>query len=174
MHTRFCVLKVTVVVTPTLRGSAARALGLLERIEYGAIFLPLSRALEKYVAELVEGLPYEYILSRLRRSGLISEPFGAWEYNAEPLLKKLPQIKQCNEDLQTYCYGDQLYDKISSDNALEASLLTLRSYVSGKINVKKWRNLIRHDAEQGVEALHREADFVASSSGIGIASASQG
>ena len=158
-------MKVTVVSTPKLRSSTGRVAGHLKQAGYNSLFLPFTRELERHLTELVEGLPYGYIIKQLRKSGLIPEPFGAWKYYAEPLLKALPKIKESNADLQIYCYGDQFYSEISVKNALEITILTMRASATGEIDVERWRKLLHDDLEERFQALSREADFVGRKAG---------
>lgn len=155
----------TVVATPKLRSSKVKAIEHLRKRKYDGLFLPLPRDLDGFLKDLSEGLPYTYVLSRLRASKLIPEPVGAWEYSVEPYLKVLSQIRRNNPNIKIYCYGDQLYSHFSMENAVETSLLTLRSSVTGKIDVEKWRRLVEKDMEIATDALRREADFIASHSG---------
>ena len=153
-------MSVEVVAAPEFKKWRTMAAEYLKETEPEYLLLRFSKSLEGYIVQFVEGLPYEYVIDELRRSQLVPEPMGAWEYSAEPLLKVLPHIRNANLNLEVYCYGDPFYNQESMKVLLEAASLTLRGTITGQIDTEKWRKLLKKEKGYRKEALRRETDSV--------------
>jgi len=154
-------MEVTIVVAPQLKRANARVATYLKQKKHDGLFLPFPKGLEEFVAQFVEGLPFQYLISELKRSKIAPQPLRPWALSNEPLLKVLPQLKTANERLRLYCYGDPLYgNKYSIDIAVKISALTLATSITGEVNTGEWRKVFQKDLEFRTEAIRRETDFV--------------
>lgn len=153
---------ITLVTVPRLRKSHAKLAKELERLPCDSIFLNFSRSLEEYVRNLAEGLPYDYVLAEIKKSKLVQEPFGGWEYYAEPVLKNLKHLRRMKPELAFHCYESPSYDYISAKNAEKTALMTLRTAATGKVDVSAWRSHLEEEIMLRGEAVEEEAEFIAS------------
>lgn len=152
-----------ILALPKLRVSHAKAAQKInETSHYETLFLMFPRGLEEPVKTLAEGLPYEYVISEIRRKRLIPEPFKVWEYYAEPILKMLYETKKQNPNLNIYCYGSTAYENISTETATKIAVLTLRVLATGKVDVKRWKEVLIEELKFSLEASEEEAEFVLS------------
>ncbi len=152
--------KLLIIGFPKLRKSCAKVGSWIKNIRYKALFLEFPRLLTEAVKSLSEGLPYSYVLSEVKKQGLIPEPTGSWEYYAEPILKSLSQAKQNNPNMDIYCYRDSAYEKFSNDMAVKITLLTLRSMITGKVDVKEWKKILIEELKFSFKALEEEAEYI--------------
>jgi hypothetical protein len=158
-------MKIDIFAVPKLKSAAMEVVEHLEEGGYDALFLPFSRSLEVYARELAEGAPYKYFIEELKRLKLISEPVGSWEYFSEPILRALSRIKRSSPDLEIYCYEDQLYERVSTETAVRASILALNTLITGKVNAEAWRQLLKDEINCGLEAIDKEVNFIADIAG---------
>jgi len=149
-------MSVEILAAPELKVPREKVAQHLREGKLKHVLLRFPRTMEEYAAQLREGLPYEYVMEELRKSGIIPEPTKSWEYSAEPLLRVLPQI----EETEIYCYGDPLYTQEEIKNLIEVATLSLISSITNKIDTEKWRKLFEKDKESQRFALRREADLV--------------
>ncbi|MGP3667685.1 MAG: hypothetical protein ACKD6N_05645 [Candidatus Bathyarchaeota archaeon] len=152
--------KLLIVGFPRLRKSYVKVGGWIKSIRYKALFLEFPKLLTDAVRSLGEGLPYNYVLSEVKKQGLIPEPVGSWEYYAEPILKSIPQAKQSNPNMDIYCYRSSAYEKFSADMAVKITLLTLRSIITGKVEVKEWRKILIEELKFSFKALEEEVEYI--------------
>ncbi|RLI33587.1 hypothetical protein DRO53_05150 [Candidatus Bathyarchaeota archaeon] len=153
---------ITLVSAPKLRSRSSMVAEFLEKLNYDALFLDFSREIEEYVKMLAEGLPYSYVIGEIRRQGLIPESVAnSWEYQAEPILRKLQHLKRLNPSLDIHCYGASSYEHLAAHIAVKIALLTLRSMTTRKVNPEAWRRLLEEEAKASRESLEDEADLLA-------------
>lgn len=153
-------MSVEVVVAPELKNLRAMAAEYLKETGPPHLLLRFPGTLEEYIAQLREGLPYEYVIDQLRKSELIPEPIGAWEYSAEPLLRVLPGIRITNPDSEVHCYGDLFSIQESTRILLEITSVTLTGSVTDQIDTERWRELLTKEQKHGKEAFRRETDSI--------------
>ncbi|MHC1589534.1 MAG: hypothetical protein ACXQTQ_01040 [Candidatus Hecatellaceae archaeon] len=157
------VSRITLVSAPKLRSRSSRVAELLPSLKQDALFLDFAREIEEYVRMLAEGLPYSYVISEIRRHRLIPEAVASsWEYQAEPVLRKLQKLKRLNPELDIHCYGASSYEHLSAQIAVKIALLTLRSITTMKVKPEAWRKLLEEEARVSLENLEDEADLLAS------------
>jgi len=137
---------------------------LLESSEFDVLHLNLQRDLEAIVEELVEGAPYESFLDRLLELKLISEPIRSWEYGVKPILIVVRDLKRTRPDLKVWCYRQPVFAHLSACIAEEIARMILRSSLTQKIDLKRWRNLLIDLVEASECALRDEADYITSRS----------
>jgi len=154
--------EVFILAFPKLRISHVEAAQTISKTPHDALFLMFSRNLEEPVKILAEGFPYDYVINEIKKQKLIPEPFGAWEYFAEPILKILSKIKQKNPKLNIYCYGSPIYENVSTETATKIATLTLKALATGKINVKEWKKVLLEEIKFSLDATEEEAEFVLS------------
>ncbi|MCX8175620.1 MAG: hypothetical protein N3E48_00085 [Candidatus Bathyarchaeota archaeon] len=152
--------KLLIVGFPKLRKSYVKVGSWIKSIRYKALFLEFPRLLTDAVRSLGEGLPYNYVLSEVKKQGLIPEPVGSWEYYAEPILKSIPQAKQNNPNMDIYCYRSSAYEKFSADMAVKITLLTLRSIITGKVDVREWKKILIEELRFSFKALEEEVEYI--------------
>ena len=154
---------VTLISTPKLRRSHEKTAQYLGRLKYEALFLNFSRELEEYIRLLAEGLPYSHVIAEIRRNRLIPEAVvGNWEYYAEPILKKIENLKNAKPNVSLHCYGMPAYEHISAQLSVKIALQTFRSMTTGKVDVKAWRSLLEEEVKISLEASEDEAEWVSS------------
>jgi hypothetical protein len=155
--------RITLVTAPKLRSRSSRMAELLPNLKQDALFLDFSREIEEYVKMLAEGLPYSYVMAEIKRQRLIPETVAnSWEYQAEPVLRQLQNLKRLNPELDIRCYGTSSYEHFSAQIAVKLALLTLRSITTRKVNPEAWRRLLEEEARISLESLEDEADLLAS------------
>jgi len=155
--------EICILALPKLRISHVKAAQKISSSPfYEALFLMFPRRLEELVRTLAEGLPYQYVIEEIKKQKLIPEPFGAWEYYAEPILKMLYTAKKQNPDFDIYCYGNPIYENISTETATKIATLTLKALVTGKIDVKEWEEALLEELRFSLEAFEEETEFILS------------
>ncbi|WP_309492795.1 hypothetical protein [Candidatus Hecatella orcuttiae] len=155
-------LSITLMAVPRLRKSHAKLARELERLPCDSVFLNFSRGLEEYVRELAEGLPYEYVLAEIKKSKLVQEPSGGWEYYAEPILRNLKHLRRMKPELAFHCYESPSYDYLAAKSAEKTALMTLRTAATGKVDAAAWRSHLEDEIRLREEAVEEEAEFIAS------------
>ena len=150
--------EVEILVKPPSKRAAREALEKVREASPQAILFNLPENVTDLVAELASGMiSYEEFLEEVR--GRLPEPPNAWFKGYEEILTNLYRI--VGRSLDVYCYGDPLSFKIDSEKSLQLALLTLRSMVTGRINVDEWLKILCERMAMKEAAFKREAEKVA-------------
>ncbi|MCS7097789.1 MAG: hypothetical protein NZ922_02280 [Candidatus Methanomethyliaceae archaeon] len=124
--------EIQVLLVPNLRKSYEKASLIIEESHFDMLFLNLPRNTQYAISSYCSG---KITLNELkeRLNFLPPEPTNSWIYFFEPILKVLKH--------ETYCYIESYDDfaKITS----EILVLTFRSIVTGKINLREWIELLK-------------------------------
>ena len=150
-----------VVIPSHIRRAAMRAAEHIKKLNYDILFLNFSRQLEDGIRAIAEGVPYEYVVEKLRERRLILEPIGSWEYCAKPILMSLKGILTRKPNIKIYCYRDPFVSSLYTKVAEKVMLLIFRVCSTGRIDIEAWENLIKDFLESEGDAVKREADFIA-------------
>lgn len=150
---------ITMIATPELQETRSQAARYLEKIECQSLLLPFPQGLDELVAQIGEGLPYNYVIGQLIKSDLIPPPLETWERRAKPLLEALPKIKD-GQDTQFYCYDDPFFIEFPRQILVEITALTLRTSISGNIEPERWRALLQKEQKHQEPAFLRELEFI--------------
>lgn len=155
-------MSVTIVATPELRSSNAKtAAYLTEKTELDGLFLQFPQESQDCIRQFSEGFTPEYLFYEvLKCLNSIIQPIGPWADATEPLLKALPQIKEINQKLEIYCYGDVFDQRVLSQFLEEIALLTLRGSISKNIDVEEWKQVFQKCQQSRQMTVHKEADFI--------------
>lgn len=117
--------------------------------------------MEEIVTELAaERVSYDELIDEVRRSNLIPEPQGSWEYIVRPMLETLPQLAQRFHNLTICCYGRREYEFASMKVAVRMARLTLRTAITGDVEFEKWRDLLVESLDVDRNATEKEATTI--------------
>lgn len=152
---------INILGVPTLRRSLQQASKILCQSHHEAILLKLPRSMQTRLAWLEEGLPYQEFVRDLKASGDIPEPFNAWEYYAQPILKSLPLLKQESET-RIYCYENPSYVSLSTELAVRVARLTFRAVAGSGLELEDWRKVLKEDIQISKETGIDEVDYIGS------------
>jgi hypothetical protein len=156
-------MSITVLNTPELKIFNAKAADHLARkVQCDGLFLPFPRESTEFVVRLCEGLPPNLVVPDLKKAlePILSPTVNQWENSVEPLLKALPQIKKENPKMQPYCYRDSFFTRFETGNTGELAVLALKAMMSGQIDAKEWRAIIKKDQKYRYDSLETEIDFI--------------
>lgn len=143
-----------------LRASYERAAGLLRRVEFDDLYLNIRRDLGGLIEDLALGAPYENFIEEIRRLRILRETVSPWEKTIKPILLILRGIKLKKPNLRIICYRNPDFDDLSIREAEEIALLTFRVNSIGKVDVKKWRSLIRKVIDETSTSIEDEANYI--------------
>lgn len=159
-------VSVTVLAIPDeSKVTNAKVAEFLKKVTFEGLFLGLPQQSQESVSQICEGLPFDYSLSELRKLlESVNLPIdSSWEERMTPLLKVLPHIKEANQGMEIYCYGDMSSIQIQFRLLTELTLLTLRQSISKQTvsqQLKQWLDLLKKCRQSRMEALERETDFI--------------
>jgi len=136
---------------------------LTRQTQYDGLFLPFPRESAEFIFRLCEGLPANLVVPDLKKAlePILSPIEDPWEKSVEPLLKALSQIKKGNPKMQPYCYRDSFFAHFETGNSGELAVLVLKTMMSGKIDAKEWKAVIKKDRKYRFDSLEAEIDFIA-------------
>ena len=157
-------MSIIVLNTPELKTFNAKAADHLKRkVQCDGLFLPFPRESTEFVIRLCEGLPSNLVIPDLKKTlePILSPTVSQWEKSVEPLLKALPQIKKGNPKMQPYCYRDSFFAHFETENIGELAVLMLKAMMSGGIDAKEWKTIIKKDRKYRYDSLEAEIDFIA-------------
>ena len=150
--------EVEILVKPPSRRAAREALRRIVEEEPQAVLLNLPESIEDLVAELASGImDYERFFEEV--GGRLPEPPAAWLKGYEEILKSLSKIRR---RFDVYCYGDPAAFRVSAEHSLQLALLTLRSMITGRVDVREWLRVLGEGARLWEAASEREAEKAAS------------
>lgn len=154
-------MTIRILAAPGLRTSWTKLATQLKDTPCDKLFLNFSNDLEELVEELSKDrLSYEEFIEEVREGKLVPEPVGSWAYTAEPILRSLTELRYQRPLLKIHCYRDVFYDGLSAKIAGEIAALTLRTAITGRVNVERWREIVREGVEYKRDALREEANFI--------------
>ncbi len=159
---------IDLVLSPNLRTSSMKTSHLLKDRGggYEAFLLNFPMEMEDIVMELAsENISYDELIDEVRRSNLIPEPKGSWEYIVKPILEALPQLAQRFHNLTIYCYGSQEHEFASMKVAVRLARLTLRTVIIGEVEFEMWRDILRTSLEVDKNATKKEATTILEKTG---------
>jgi len=159
---------IDLILSPNLRTSSMKTSHLLKEMGggYEVFFLNVPFEMEDIITELAtEQISYDELIGKVRRCNLIPEPEGSWEYNIRPILEVLPQIVQRFSNLTIYCYGNREQEFASMKIAVRIARLILRTIMIGKVELKKWRDILRTSLEVDRNATKKESETILGKTG---------
>lgn len=159
---------IDLILSPNLRTSSMKASHLLKErgCGYEIFFLNFPAEMEDIVMELAdEHISYGELIDEVRRSNLIPEPKGSWEYIVRPILDALPQLAQRFPHLTIYCYGSQVHEFASMKVAVRLARLTLRTVITGNVEFERWRDTLLASLEVDKNATKKEAATILEKTG---------
>jgi len=133
---------------------------------YETFLLNFPMEMEEIVTELAaERVSYDELIDEVRRSNLIPEPQGSWEYIVRPMLETLPQLAQRFLNLTICCYGSREREFASMKVAVRMARLTLRTAITGDVEFEKWRDLLVESLDVDRNATEKEAATILEKAG---------
>jgi len=154
-------MSVTILSAPESKRNNLKVAKYLQQINHDGLFLPFPKETMEFIVQLCEGLPYNYLISELKRTlEPVLEPIDPWEESFEPLLKALSQVKATNPNVEPYCYRDSFYTHFRTKFSGDLAVLTFKVTVTGEVNTEEWRKVLQEDQKYRQDALQREMDFI--------------
>lgn len=157
-------MSITVLYAPELKIFNTKAANhLTKKVQCDGLFLPFPRESTEFVIRLCEGLPSNLVIPDLKKAlePIFSPTASQWEKSVEPLLNALSQIKRINPNVQPYCYKDSFFAHFETGNSGELAVLALKTMMSGEIDAKEWKTIIKKDQKYRYDSLEAEIDFIA-------------
>ena len=149
--------EVEILVKPPSRRAAREALEKIRENKPQAILFNLPENVGDLIVELASGIiNYEEFLEEAKDR--LPEPSAAWFKGYEEILKSLSKIRG---RFDVYCYGDAAAFKVSAEHSVQLALLSLRSMVTGRVDVEEWLKVLGEGAKLWKIASEREAEKVA-------------
>lgn len=144
------------IIKSPVAASSVRVASYLKSQKFESLFLSLPRGLDELVAEYVMGMRYEDFVEEVRKRKLLPEPVESWLKEYEPLLRNLREegIEVC-----TFCYKDDRAFELETKAAIEAALLVLRDFITGKVSTDRWLKILTSQVNT-VDIVRREADYI--------------
>jgi len=150
--------RMKVLLTVETRSSKARAGSLLDP-SLDCLFLDLPMDHTQYLGRMAEGEDPEEVLREMERRGKIRIPEDLQEFRSLPaLLRHLPR------GVRLFGYRDPSSYRLSRETAEDLLRLTLRAKL-GRIRAGEWKEVLRREVLNRLEACRLEADFIASRAG---------
>jgi hypothetical protein len=135
-------MELLLVLSPNLKTSSMKAAYLLEEIgnRFDTLLLKFPKELEEDLIKRALGaISVDQFIDEAVKRNLIPEPFGAWEYTARPFLYALPKIFEKCPNLSIRCYSNSENEFASVDIGVEIAKLTLRTALTGNVEIREWR-----------------------------------
>ena len=150
-------MEVEILVKPPSRRASEEALRELRRSRAQAVMLNLPENISGLVQDLVLGaIGYDDFLEEIEKK--LPSPASAWIKGYERILtsgfeaEKIPEV---------YCYGDVISFKAEAEEAVQLTLLTLRSIITNRVNVEEWLKILQERSRLREISSRREAEKVA-------------
>lgn len=158
-------MSITVISAPESKSANTQVADYLMQAgnEFEGIFFPFSKNLTETLAKLGEELPFDWVISELRDSKLLDEPFEPWKDNVEPLLRAVSEIKKMNFEVQVYCYRLPSSIKLLVEILNDIARLTLRQAITKELNEKdleEWTKLLQKEKDYQDATAIRDADSI--------------
>lgn len=153
--------RIEILVVPDLYTSYRKSVEHLEESSYRDLFLNQPRDLEQHLSAVARNkLTYGDLIHKIMEEELIAEPIDGWRYPVEPLLKSLPRLKAKNKELTIHCCVNPAYYRLRIEKASELARLTLRSNMTGRVEVEEWKTTIMDLVNKKPEELEREVGVI--------------
>lgn len=150
-------MEVEILVKPLSRRASEEALRELRRSRAQAVMLNLPENISDLVQDLVLGaIRYDDFLEKLEKR--LPSPASAWIKGYEQILTSGFKVEKVPE---VYCYGDVISFKAEAEEAVQLTLLTLRSIITNRVNVEEWLKILQERSRLREASLRREAEKVA-------------
>lgn len=137
--------KIKIVIAPNLKLPNIRiAEQIIRSIEHDNILIHTYEELEPQVKALADGrIAYEKFIENISKSRLALQPIGSWLYSLDPILKAIERIKKINSNVEVYCYKDLRSEMKLHEISAQIFILTAKSKILGKINLKDWKKTLK-------------------------------
>jgi hypothetical protein len=128
---------------------------------YDVLLLSFPEEIGDMIGDLAsEQISYDELIKQVRIRKIIPEPEGSWEYAAKPILKVLPQLARRFPNLTTLCYGSRKDEFNYMEVALKIAHLILRTTLTGKVEIRGWRETLKASLEVDREATVNEVERI--------------
>jgi len=150
--------KIKIVVTPNLKLPNLKVSNqIIENTDYNTLLVNTYEEIEPQIRALSEGkITFKDFIDKILRNKIIIQPIGSWLYPIEPIIRNLEGIKK-RKKIEVHCYKDLKYEKILHEISTEIFILTAKSKIFGKIDVKEWKRQLMNRIIMKDEALRNEA-----------------
>jgi hypothetical protein len=115
---------------------------------------------EELIKRALGSISIDQFIEEAVKRKLIPEPFGAWEYTARPILYALPKIFEKFPDLSLRCYSNSKHEFASIDMGVEIAKLTLRTALTGNVEVSEWREKLFQSLDINREARETQVETI--------------
>lgn len=150
-------MEVEILVKPLSRRASEEALRELRKAKAQAVMLNLPENISDLVQDLVLGaIEYDDFLEKVGKR--LPSPATAWIKGYEGILLK---AFRSNEVPEVYCYGDVISFKVEAEEAVQLTLLTLRSIITDKVDIEEWLKVLQERSRLREVSSRREAEKVA-------------
>lgn len=150
--------EVEIIVKPPSMRASKEAAAELKRIEPDAIMLNLPENISDLVQDLAsESIKYEDFIEEVGER--LPSPVEAWLKGYEHILLELRELRRGPD---VYCYGDLVSFEVEARRAIEVARLTLRTIITGRVDVDEWLKLFSEERRIVEAGSIREAEKVAS------------
>ena len=156
----YSMMSLDLILSPNLKTSGMKVSHLLQELGggYESLLLNLPREMEEGVMEFAsEHISCDELVDEACRCRLILEPVGSWEYAIKPILEALPQLSRRFPNLRMYCYGSSEHEFASMGVAVRFARLTLKTALTGDVEVGEWRDALRRSLDVDWDAIEAEA-----------------
>jgi hypothetical protein len=156
--------RVMMLIAPYLRSAREKVGEVLVHHEYDTLFLDLPRDTQDYIRAIAEGADHGEVIQGLEEAELIRRPEDTYKYKAlEPVLKDLWRIRVENPTLEVFCYEEPTcsYTSLRSrEIAGEIFAETGKAAIRGKVDVGRWRAMLKEELSLEIGAAREEASFI--------------
>ena len=150
-------MEVEILVKPPSRRASEEALRELRRSRAQAVMLNLPENINDLVQDLILGaIEYDDFLEGVEKR--LPSPASAWIKGYEQILLKGFRLSRLPE---VYCYGDVMTFKVEAEEAIQLTLLTLRSMVTNRVDIEEWLRILQERSRLREVSSVREAEKVA-------------
>ncbi|MEM2162942.1 MAG: hypothetical protein QXR84_05090 [Candidatus Bathyarchaeia archaeon] len=125
-----------------LKAAYERAATLLKSIDFNILYLHVPRELNWLINEIALGAPYEQFIEAVKKTNILRESIGSWEYRFKSILLAIRGLRLRRPNLKIICYRSSLSENLSTRNAEEIAKLILRVNITGKVDIEVWRNIV--------------------------------
>lgn len=147
---------VEIIVKPLSMRASQEAAAELKRIRPDAVMLSLPENISDLVQDLAsENIEYEDFIEKVEKR--LPSPAEAWLKGYEQLLLELRGLRRTPD---IYCYGDLMAFEVEAKKSVEIARLTLRTIITGRVNVNEWLSLLLEEKKIAEITSIREAEKI--------------
>ena len=155
--------QITNIITINTGYSKGKAVDILKKGGYECLFLDFGRNQESFIRNIAQGADPGLAVEMMKDLGLVKEPEETQDYRAaKPLFECLPSLEVSASNL--YCYKEDASLILSSDVAVRILLLTAKARV-GRVEAEEWKEVMRDDIYNEIEAAEGEANYIVERAG---------